>query len=37
MFTWAFELEGQPYFAGFRTLPTNGVDKPVLNVAGWPV
>lgn len=29
--TWAFEFEGQPYFAGFRTLATNGVDKPVLN------
>lgn len=30
--TWAFEFEGQPYFAGFRSLATNGVDKPVLNV-----
>lgn len=30
--TWAFEFEGQPYFAGFRTLATNGLDKPVLNV-----
>src|SRR5262249_14239103 len=30
--TWAFEFEAQPYFAGFRTLATNGVDKPVLNV-----
>ncbi len=29
--TWAFEFEGQPYFEGFRTLATNGVDKPVLN------
>lgn len=29
--TWAFEFEGQPYFAGFRTLATNGIDKPVLN------
>jgi xylan 1,4-beta-xylosidase len=29
--TWAFEFEGQPYFAGFRELATNGVDKPVLN------
>lgn len=29
--TWAFEFEGQPYFAGFRSLATNGVDKPVLN------
>lgn len=30
--TWAFEFEGQPSFAGFRDLATNGVDKPVLNV-----
>ncbi len=30
--TWAFEFEGQPYFYGFRTLATNGIDKPVLNV-----
>ena len=30
--TWAFEFEGQPYFDGFRSLATNGVDKPVLNV-----
>jgi xylan 1,4-beta-xylosidase len=30
--TWAFEFEGQPYFAGFRVLSTNGVDLPVLNV-----
>jgi len=30
--TWAFEFENQPYFEGFRTLATNGVDKPVLNV-----
>ncbi len=29
--TWAFEFEGQPYFEGFRTLASNGVDKPVLN------
>jgi len=32
LLTWAFEFEGQPYFAGFRTLATNGVDKPVLNL-----
>ena len=32
MLTWAFEFEGQPYFDGFRTLATNGIDKPVLNV-----
>ncbi len=30
--TWAFEFEDQPFFAGFRSLATNGVDKPVLNV-----
>lgn len=30
--TWAFEFEGFPYFAGFRSLATNGIDKPVLNV-----
>ena len=29
--TWAFEFEGQPYFAGFRSLATRGIDKPVLN------
>ena len=30
--SWAFEFEDQPWFAGFRDLATNGVDKPVLNV-----
>ena len=30
--TWAFEFEDRPYFAGFRTLASNGIDKPVLNV-----
>ena len=30
--TWAFEFEGQPWFEGFRSLATNGVDKPVLNL-----
>jgi xylan 1,4-beta-xylosidase len=29
--TWSFEFEEQPYFAGFRELATNGIDKPVLN------
>jgi len=29
--TWSFEFENQPWFAGFRDLATNGVDKPVLN------
>ncbi|HEV8043191.1 MAG TPA: beta-xylosidase [Bryobacteraceae bacterium] len=30
--TWAFEFEDQPWFEGFRTLATNGVSKPVLNL-----
>lgn len=30
--TWGFEFEDQPWFAGFRDMSTNGVDKPVLNV-----
>ncbi len=30
--TWAFEFEDQPWFAGFRSLATNGVGKSVLNV-----
>ena len=29
--TWAFEFEDQPYFAGFRALATQGIDKPVFN------
>ena len=29
---WSFEFENQAWFAGFRDLATNGVDKPVLNV-----
>jgi xylan 1,4-beta-xylosidase len=32
MLTWAFQFESQPYFDGFRTLATNGVDKPILNL-----
>jgi xylan 1,4-beta-xylosidase len=32
MLTWAFQFEGREYFEGLRTLSTNGVDKPVLNV-----
>lgn len=32
MLSWAFEFEGKQFFEGFRTLATNGVDKPVLNV-----
>lgn len=30
--TWAFMFEGRDYFEGFRTLATNGIHKPVLNV-----
>lgn len=30
--TWAFEFEGEPFFAGYRELATNGIAKPVLNV-----
>ena len=30
--TWGFEFEDQDWFAGFRDMATNGVDKPVLNV-----
>lgn len=29
---WSFEFENQPWFAGYRDLATNGVNKPVLNV-----
>ena len=32
MLSWAFEYEGHDYFEGFRTLASNGIDKPVLNV-----
>jgi len=32
MVTWSFEFEDRQYFEGFRTLATNGIDKPVLNV-----
>jgi xylan 1,4-beta-xylosidase len=30
--TWAFEFEDQPWFAGYRSLATNGVAKPVLSI-----
>jgi len=30
--TWAFTFVGQPWFAGYRQLATNGIDLPVLNV-----
>lgn len=29
--TWAFEFEGHDTFEGFRSLATNGIDKPILN------
>jgi xylan 1,4-beta-xylosidase len=32
MLSWSFEFEGKDYFQGFRTLATNGIDKPVMNV-----
>jgi xylan 1,4-beta-xylosidase len=32
MVSWSFEFEGKDYFEGFRTLATNGVDKPILNL-----
>jgi xylan 1,4-beta-xylosidase len=31
MLSWSFEFEGKDYFEGFRSLSSNGVDKPVLN------
>jgi len=30
--SWAFQFEDQPWFAGFRSLATNGIAKPVLSV-----
>jgi len=32
MLSWSFEFEDRDYFEGFRSLATNGVDKPVLNL-----
>lgn len=32
MVSWSFEFEDKPYFEGFRTLATNGIDKPILNI-----
>jgi xylan 1,4-beta-xylosidase len=32
LLTWAFQFDGREYFEGLRTLSTNGIDKPVLNV-----
>jgi xylan 1,4-beta-xylosidase len=30
LLTWAFTFPGTPYFAGYRTLATNGIDLPVM-------
>lgn len=32
MLSWSFEFENKDYFEGFRSLATNGIDKPILNV-----
>ncbi len=32
MLSWSFEFEGRESFEGFRSLATNGVDKPILNL-----
>ena len=32
MVSWSFEFENKDYFEGFRTLATNGIDKPVMNL-----
>lgn len=32
MLSWSFEFENKDYFEGFRTLATNGIDKPILNI-----
>ena len=32
MLSWSFEFEDKDYFEGFRSLATNGVDKPILSV-----
>ena len=32
MLSWSFEFEDKDYFEGFRSLATNGIDKPVFNV-----
>lgn len=30
--TWAFTFPGHPYFTGFRSLSTHGIDKPLMNL-----
>src|SRR5438270_344659 len=32
MLSWSFEFEDKEYFEGFRTLATNGIDKPIINL-----
>jgi xylan 1,4-beta-xylosidase len=32
MLSWSFEFEDKDFFEGFRSLSTNGVDKPILNL-----
>ncbi len=32
MLSWSFEFENAGYFEGFRSLATNGIDKPILNL-----
>ena len=32
MLSWSFEFENTDYFDGFRSLATNGIDKPILNL-----
>ena len=32
MLSWSFEFEERDYFEGFRSLATNGIDKPILNL-----
>ncbi len=32
MLSWSFEFENKNYFEGFRTLATNGIDKPIINL-----
>jgi xylan 1,4-beta-xylosidase len=32
MLSWSFEFENRDYFEGFRSVSTNGVDEPILNL-----
>ncbi|GGH07686.1 GH39 family glycosyl hydrolase [Silvibacterium dinghuense] len=32
MLSWSFEFENRDYFEGFRSLSTNGIDEPILNL-----